>query len=287
MGNFDGVHIGHQAMIRHMVGKARALNAPAIVIVFEPQPAEFFVSEPPARLTTFAEKCEAMAPLGVDAVLCLTFDKAMADLSAEDFVKTILVDTLRVKHVLVGDDFRFGHDRAGDYALLSSLGEAFGFTSEAMQSIMGDGFRVSSTQVRATLKTGDFEAAARLLGRPYHITGRVVHGDERGRLLGYPTANIEPGRKVLPLRGVFAVKVQVLGREYKGMANVGTRPTVDGLKTLVEVNLFDFNESIYDQSINIIFCAKMREEQRFSSVDELKAQLNVDKTQVKAYFTHG
>lgn len=287
LGNFDGVHIGHQGMIRHIVGKASALKAPASVIVFEPQPAEFFSNQPPARLTTFTEKCHAMGPLGVDAVLCLTFDKAMAELSAEDFVKTILVDKLKVKHVLVGDDFRFGRDRTGDHALLSRLGEAFGFTTEAMHSIMGDGFRVSSTQVRAALSTGDFDTAARLLGRPYHMEGQVVHGDERGRLLGYPTANIDPGRKVLPLRGVFAVKVRVLGHEYEGMANVGTRPTVDGLKTLIEVNLFDFNESIYDQWINITFCAKMREEQRFSSVDELKAQLNLDKTQVKAYFTHG
>lgn len=287
LGNFDGVHIGHQAMIRRTVERAKSLNVPSIVIVFEPQPAEFFSGEPPARLTTFNEKCQAMAPLGVDAVLCLTFDNTMAELSAEDFVKTILVDKLKARHVLVGDDFRFGHARTGDHALLSRLGEAFGFTTEAMHSIMGDGFRVSSTQVRVALKAGDFETAARLLGRPYHIEGRVVHGDERGRLLGYPTANIEPSRLVLPLRGVFAVRVQVLGQAYEGMANVGTRPTVDGLKTLIEVNLFDFNETIYDQDITVIFCAKMRDEQRFSSIDELKAQLNLDKTQVKAYFTHG
>lgn len=287
LGNFDGVHIGHQAMIQHTADKAKSLNVHSIVIVFEPQPAEFFSPQPPARLTTFTEKCHAIELLGIDAVLCLNFDQALAELSAEDFVKTILVEKLNVKHVLVGDDFRFGHDRAGDYALLSRLGKAFGFTTEAMHSIMGDGLRVSSTQVRAALKAGDFEATTRLLGRPYHIEGQVIHGDERGRLLGYPTANLEPGRMVLPLSGVFAVKVQVLNHEYEGMANVGTRPTVDGLKTLIEVNLFDFNETIYDQWINIIFCEKMRDEQRFSSVDELKAQLNLDKTQVKAYFTHG
>jgi riboflavin kinase/FMN adenylyltransferase len=197
------------------------------------------------------------------------------------------VDKLQIKHILIGDDFRFGHQREGDRALLMKLGERFGFTTEAMHSIMGDGERVSSTQVRAALKAGDCEGASRLLGRPYTMIGVVVHGDERGRLLGYPTANLEPGRKVLPLKGVFAVKVHGLGSVYEGMANVGTRPTVDGLKTLIEVNLFAFNDTIYDKRIEIEFCNKVRDEQTFSSIDALKAQLALDKTQVKAYFTHG
>lgn len=287
LGNFDGVHIAHQAMIKAIVSQAQQAGVPSMVILFEPQPAEFFTNTPPARLSTLVEKCQVIESLGVDFVLCLSFDATLASMSAHEFVKTILVDKLKIKHILVGDDFRFGHQREGDYSLLSRLGEDFGFTTESMHSIMGDGLRVSSTGVREALKQGDFEAAARLLGRSYTMRGQVVHGDERGRLLGYPTANVEPGRKVLPVLGVFAVKVHGLGSVYRGMANVGTRPTVDGLKTLIEVNLFDFNDTLYDKNIEIEFCKKIRDEQRFPSVDALKAQLNLDKTQVEAYFTHG
>lgn len=288
LGNFDGVHRGHQRMLTQLVDQAKAQGKTSMVIVFEPQPQEFFSKTPPARLTTFEEKCAIFEELGVDCVFPLVFDEEMAALSAEDFVKNILVDTLHIGHILVGDDFRFGRERQGDLALLQQLGTQYGFTSEGLGSIIDGSERISSTAIRAALKEGDFEHANRLLGRPYSMRGVVQQGDQRGRLLGFPTANIDPNRRVLPLSGVFAVKVHGLGAtSVFGMANLGTRPTVDGLKTLLEVNLFDFDRTIYGQPIEVEFCHKIRNEQRFESLDALKAQISTDKTAVESYFHHG
>lgn len=288
IGNFDGVHRGHQLMVQDIVTQAKALNVPSLVMLFEPQPMEFFSENPPARITTLTEKCDVLSKLGLDAVLCLPFDEDFAEKPAEAFVKDILVDKLKVKHVLIGDDFRFGHKRTGDFALLKTLGEQYGFTTVSLASIIENNARISSTQVREALKQGDFDRAQALLGRPYVMKGQVIKGDQRGRLLGFPTANIAPARKTLPMSGVFAVKVHGLAGGPKfGMANLGTRPTLDGKRTLLEINIYDFDQDIYGQTIEVEFCQKIRDEQRFDSVDALRTQITQDKVAVEDYFQHG
>jgi riboflavin kinase / FMN adenylyltransferase len=288
LGNFDGVHLGHQAMIQTIVTLAKAQGCPSMVIVFEPQPQEYFSAHPPARLTHFDEKCAIFETLGVDYVLCLDFNAELARMSAEAFIQAILVEGLGIKHVLVGDDFKFGENRRGDLALLQRLGPVHGFTSEGLESIMVGVDRVSSTRIREALKAGQFAQAASWLGRPYRMSGRVERGDQRGRLLGYPTANINPGRLILPFSGVYAVKVYGLGSvPLVGMANLGTRPTVDGKKTLLEVHIFQFDQTIYGQALEIEFCHKIREEQRFESLADLTAQIQADHLAVESYFHHG
>jgi riboflavin kinase/FMN adenylyltransferase len=288
LGNFDGVHLAHQRMIQALVAQAHAWGVSSGVILFEPQPLEFFSELPPARLTSFEEKCQVLEGLGVDYVLRLEFNEAMAAMPAEAFVETVLVKALGVKHVLVGDDFRFGWQRQGDLALLTRLGTQHGFTTEGLASIMDGSDRISSTGVRQALKAGEFDRAARWLGRPYSMRGVVQHGDQRGRTLGYPTANLDPGRNPLPFTGVYAVKVHGLGpTPLLGMANLGTRPTVDGRKTLLEVNIFNFDQTIYGQGIEVEFCHKIRNEQRFESLDALKAQIHADHLAVESYFHHG
>lgn len=288
LGNFDGVHIGHQHMLETTMVKAQEQGCPSLVIVFEPQPLEYFSSTPPARITHFDEKCEQLAKFNPDYLLCLPFNAELANLSPEAFVQSLFVDTLGVQHVVVGDDFRFGKDRAGDFAGLEALGQAHGFTIQGVGSIMEGGQRVSSTRIREALASGDFPLAASLLNRPYAMAGTVQQGDKRGRQLGYPTANIDPQRRVLPLQGVFAVKVHGLGQQpLLGMANIGTRPTVDGRKTLLEVNIFNFDQDIYGQKLNIEFCHKIRNEQRFESLDALMAQIQADHLAVESYFHHG
>lgn len=287
LGNFDGVHLGHQQMVQTVVQMSKAAQHPSMVILFEPQPLEYFSPTPPARLTTLDEKCALFEPLGVDYVLCLDFNAALASQTAEAFITTVLGQALAVTHVLVGDDFRFGKDRQGDLALLNILGPQCGFTSSGLGSIMDEGVRVSSTGIREALAAGDFTRAQRWLGRPYTMRGVVQEGDKRGRLIGYPTANIAPGRVVVPFKGVYAVKVHGLDKTYWGMANLGTRPTVDGQKTLLEVHIFDFDEIIYGKSLEVEFCRKIRDEQRFSSLDALKTQIQADHIAVESYFHHG
>jgi riboflavin kinase/FMN adenylyltransferase len=275
-------------MVQLLVALAQEQACPSMVILFEPQPLEFFSPEPPARLTTFDEKCAALEPLGVDTVLCLDFNEALAQMPAETFVESLLVKALGVRHVLVGDDFRFGRGRAGDLALLEAMGKEHGFTSQGLGSIMDGSDRISSSAIRGALKAGNFEAAARWLGRPYTMQGVVQQGDQRGRTLGYPTANLDPGRISLPFTGVYAVRVQGLGPEaLEGMANLGTRPTVDGRKTLLEVHLFHFDQTIYGRNITVEFCHKIRDEQRFESLAALRAQLQADHLAVESYFHHG
>jgi len=288
LGNFDGVHLGHQAMLQKMVKQAKEQGCPSMVVVFEPQPLEYFSAHPPARLTNYQEKCAIFETLGVDLVLCLDFNAELARMSAEDFVKKILVEALGIRHILVGDDFKFGQNRQGDLALLQRLGPDHGFTSEGLESIMNGLERVSSTGIREALKAAQFERAAQGLGRPYSMRGLVERGDQRGRLLGYPTANIAPGRITLPFTGVYAVKVHGLeDQALLGMANLGTRPTVDGKKTLLEVNIFQFDQTLYGQSLEIEFCHKIREEQRFESLAALTAQIQADHLAVESYFHHG
>ncbi|MDH4276154.1 MAG: bifunctional riboflavin kinase/FAD synthetase [Gammaproteobacteria bacterium] len=284
IGNFDGVHRGHQAVLRLTRERAREHGAPSTVILFEPQPLEFFAAEnAPARLHRLREKLECLESLGLERVLCLRFNRALADMEAAHFVQRVLVQGLGVRHLIVGDDFHFGHRRQGNFALLQTIGAQVGFAVEATPSLTLDEHRVSSTAIRDALQVGDLDAAARLLGRPYRIGGHVVRGDQRGRTLGFPTANVLLKRRVVPVRGVFAVRVHCLGpTSLPAMANIGNRPTVGGVRTQLEVHLFDISQDLYGRYIEVEFVRYLRPEQRFQSLDALKSQLALDEGAARA-----
>ncbi len=286
IGNFDGVHRGHRHVIEHLAAHGRRLGLPVTLVTFEPQPAEFFAPDrAPPRLTRLREKLELLARLPVDRVLCLRFDARLARLPAPDFVRRVLVEGLAVRHVVVGEDFRFGHRRQGDLALLQRLGEAHGYTVEAAPTLLDHGQRISSTAIRAALAGGELQLAERLLGRPYHLSGRVAHGDRRGRALGFPTAKPHPPRRRLPLRGVFVVEAVGLPEGPRpGVANVGTRPTVDGQRALLEVHLLDFAGDLYGRHLQIRFLHFIRPERRFPDLDALRRQIDQDVKVARRYF---
>lgn len=286
IGNFDGVHKGHLALLAKLIETARKLQLPATVIIFEPQPIEFFQPQKPiARLMRLREKFFALAAAGVDRVLVLHFNEKLAAITPENFVKEILVEHLNVKHVIVGDDFRFGHKRAGDFNFLQNAGKTAGFTVEAMPTFLFNDVRVSSTRVREALMNFDFEKIMQLLGRPYSMMGRIVHGNKRGRMIGFPTANIYLHRAMSAVQGVFVVKMKIANAVFAGVANVGIRPTVDGTRTLLEVHLFNFAEDIYGKQVEVEFLKKIRDEKRFDNVDILKAQIWKDAEVAREY--HG
>lgn len=290
IGNFDGVHLGHQAVIRQVMHKAKELGLPVVVITFEPQPQEFFrPDDVPARLTRFREKLLVLESLFVDRVLCLRFNRHLASLTADEFVQRILVNGLGVKYLVVGDDFKFGRDRSGDFEYLQSIGPELGFEVSDTDSFSFAGERVSSTGIRTALETGDLLLAKQMLGRDYGMCGRVAHGDKRGRTIGFPTANIYLHRKSSPLYGVYSVQLhskhpKIGGRVVNGIANVGQRPTVGGTRTLLEVHLFDFEADIYGAYVDVTFLQKIRDEHRFESFEALKAQIVRDVEQAKAFF---
>ena len=286
IGNFDGVHLGHQAVLRRLKEGARALRVPAVVMLFEPQPLEHFRPEAaPARLMRLREKLTALREQGVDRVLCVRFDARFAGLSAEAFMERVLRDRLGARLVLVGEDFRFGAGRRGDIELLRAAGPALGFAVETAPTFALDGERVSSTRVRAALAAGELETAARLLGRPYRICGRVAHGDKLGRTLGVPTANIRLLRRRAPLHGIFVVELEGMEpRALPGVASVGTRPTVDGTTLLLEVHLLDFDRDIYGAQVAVEFRRRLRDERRFESLEALRAQMRRDIEQARDYF---
>lgn len=290
LGSFDGVHLGHQEVIRRTIMKAREQGLPSTVITSEPLPREFFAPETaPPRLTRLREKLAVFAQLGVDRVLCLRFNAALAGLPAEMFVENILVNGLGVAHVVVGDDTRFGQNRRGDFQLLQTLGLRFGFTVERIATFSRTGERVSSTRIRDALAAGDMQSAAGLLGRPYPMSGRVAHGDKRGRALGYPTANIHLKRRQTPLMGIFAVEVAFCddpeaGR-LPGIASIGVRPTFGGGQCLLEVHLFDFDRDIYGRHVDVYFLHKLRDERRFETVEALVAQMHHDAEQARKFLS--
>ena len=287
IGNFDGVHLGHRAMIARLTEVARRQELPVAVMTFEPQPQEFFApDQAPARLTPLHDKLEILRDCGVDRVYVCRFDYAFAQLAADAFVSRILHDGLAVRWLLVGDDFRFGARRAGDITLLKALASSNGFEVESMPSVVAVGERVSSTAIRKRLEQGDLIGTQQLLGRPYAITGRVVDGDKLGARIGYPTANVQLKRSKAPLSGIFVVEVDGLGPEpLPGVASLGVRPTVKerGRPTL-EVHLFDFDTRIYGRRIGVRFLKKLRDEQKFADVDALVAQMDKDATAARDYF---
>lgn len=288
IGNFDGVHKGHQTLIEALMTASCELKLPSVLLTFEPNPVEFFSPQAQMpRLMRFSEKWQVIEKYGVDYFCCLRFNAALANLSAEDFVKKILVDQLRAKKIIIGDDFRFGAKRRGDAALLKSLGKTYGFTVDALPQSLYQNNRISSTRVRDALKTGDFETVSALTGRSFCLTGKVAYGDQIGRKIGFPTANIHLQRKQVPLMGIFVVLVHGLrDHALSGVASVGYRPTFNGKKIVLEVFLFDFDETIYSQRITVEFLFKIRDELYFNSVDELIVEIKKDVAVAKAYFRH-
>jgi riboflavin kinase/FMN adenylyltransferase len=286
LGNFDGVHLGHRQILDRLLQQARELRLPATVITTEPLPREFLAPhEAPPRLTRLREKFELLAAAGVDRMLLLRFDRHLAALRAECFVQDILVKALGVKAMVIGDDLKFGHQRHGDYMLLERMGRACSFGVQRLDSHLAEGQRISSTLIRAALQQGELARAARLLGRPYHMSGRVVHGDKRGRDLGFPTANILLQRRRPPLTGIFAVEVAGLGQQaLPAVASVGYRPTFGGGDCLLEAYIFDFKADIYGRHLQVRFLRKLREERRFETVPALVEQMQRDAEQAKAFF---
>lgn len=277
IGKFDGVHLGHQAVLRNLVIQAKNLGLPSTVMVFEPQPEEVFTpNDAPARLSRLRDKYEQLRLLGVDRLLCIKFDKAFASQSARYFIEHLLVDKLGIKFLVVGDDFRFGKDRQGDFALLQRKSEQYAYQVVSTQSFRRKDCRISSTEIRAALANGDFDEAQAMLGRPFAIAGKVVHGEKRGRTIGFPTANVLLKRCKTPINGVFAVKVRTGDAYLNGVANVGVRPTVDGVRSQLEVYIFDFNSQIYGQYIQVEFYKKLRNEIKFASFEQLKKQIELD-----------
>lgn len=290
IGNFDGVHLGHQTLVRRLAEEGHRLGLPVAIVLFEPQPREFFEKDQsPPRLMRLSEKLARLADLPVDWVLLLRFDAQLANLAPEDFVRRILAERLHVRHLIVGDDFRFGRGRSGDHELLCRLGRLHGFTVSDTESVTVDGVRVSSTRVREALWQGDMAGAARLLGRPYVLRGRVVHGDQLGRRLGFPTANIELRRENIPVQGVFAVTMSGISAEaWPGVANIGIRPTVSGnRKAMLETHLFDFSGDLYGRRVEVHLHHKLRDEMRFADLEDLKEQIARDAAAARSYFAAG
>jgi len=284
IGNFDGLHLGHKSIIERVKTAARQHQCPATLITFEPYPQEVLRPDPAiARLTRFREKVELLMQWELDQLVCLRFNTKLAQLEAEQFIESVLVKKLAIQHLIVGDDFRFGRQRRGDFDMLARCGEALGYSIENTPTFTIQDERVSSTRVRESLKQADIPLVRELLGRDYSMSGRVAHGDKRGRTIGFPTANIHLHRKSVPVQGVYAVRLEGLSKQdIAGIANVGTRPTVDGTKSLLEVHLFNFNDDIYGKHVKINFTAFIRHEQRFDGLDALKQQIAIDCDKARA-----
>lgn len=287
LGNFDGVHLGHQNLINTLRQKANRFNLPLIVILFEPQPREYFqLNQAPARLSSLREKLEVLAGCQIDYVYCFKFDAKLAQTTAIDFARTYLFSMLKVKHLVVGADFRFGKNREGDVGLLKNLSTEYGCEVQIYSNFCIGGNRVSSTQIRTALQQGHMDLAAQYLGRTYTLCGKVIHGDGRGRQWGIPTANLKLQRFVLPIQGVFVVRARCGSNSLFGVANVGCRPTVDGTKNSLEVHLFDFDQILYGELMQVFFLHKLRDEVKFTSIEALIEQIHQDIARAKKYITN-
>ena len=288
IGNFDGVHLGHQDILAQVRESAHDNGVLSCVMVFEPLPREFFFrasdapENQPARIQTFRDKLEALDQAGVDQVLCLAFNDGLRSLTADQFIQQVLVDGLAIRHLVVGDDFRFGCDRRGNFSSLRKAGEQYGFTVDHTRTVIVNEERVSSTRVRELLAESRFADAAVLLGRPFTISGRVNHGQKLGRQLGVPTANLLIGRRHCPVQGVYAVRVHGLSQIHSGVANIGTRPTVSGAGERLEVHLLDFDGDLYGRRIQVEFVDKIRGEQKFNQLDDLKQAISNDIARARA-----
>lgn len=290
LGNFDGVHHGHQMLLSHLNAKRDELGYPSVLVTFEPQPREYFRGEAvPARLTRFREKVRLLERTGIDRVLCLPFNRRLAEMPAEAVIDDLLVQRMGVQYVVIGDDFRFGKEARGDYAMMEEAGVRHGFGVSHMGTLTFKHGRVSSTRIREGLAAGDFATAERLLGHEYFIMGRVVYGRQLGRTLEFPTANIRLQRYQAAINGVFVVQAALPdGEVIGGVANIGMRPTVNGTEPLLEVHLFDFDRDIYGALLTVTFRAKVRDEQTFDGLPALQAQIGRDAEYAKAWLQqHG
>jgi riboflavin kinase/FMN adenylyltransferase len=277
IGAFDGLHLGHRALVRHAVARARDSALPAVALSFEPLPREFFSRDlPPPRLTLARGKYEGLRALGADSVGLLRFDGRLSAMSAEEFVRKLLIGRLGAREVWIGPDFRFGHRRGGDLTLLKQMGRELGFSADEIEPVLLQGERVSSTRIREALRGGDFTDASRLLGRAYSIGGRVVRGKQLGRTLGFPTANLR-FPKVPALSGIYATWVHGVGDSpHASVSSFGTRPTVDGIEPLLEAHLFDYDGDLYGRHIEVEFVAKLRDELKFPDLPSLTEQMQRD-----------
>jgi riboflavin kinase/FMN adenylyltransferase len=283
IGNFDGLHKGHKAVIQHVEWQAQALDLPATVISFEPLPIEFFRTPPPPRIYALRDKLRLLQEMQVERFACLRFNQQLANMEAEAFVQHVLLDALKVRYLVVGDDFRFGKGRRGDYHLLQSMGAEHGMRVVDTPTFLHDDERISSTRIRLALSTAELELAAELLGKPYRVSGRVRHGDKRGRTIGFPTLNMRVPQHIALRKGVYAVKVYGLGEQpINGVANLGARPTVHGVENRLEAHLFDFNQQVYGKHICVEPQAFLRDEMKFASFDDLKIQIARDAEQARA-----
>lgn len=288
IGNFDGVHLGHQAVLAKVVAIARQMHLPSCVMLFEPQPLELFRGDAaPARLTRFREKYVALTSLGIDRLLVVPFTPHFASLEPEQFIQQLLLRQLGVEQLIVGDDFRFGKARQGNFELLSLAAAQHQFGLCSTSSLLLGEQRVSSTLIRQALAEDNLQLAADMLGRPFSLTGRVRHGRKLGRDLGFPTANVFLYRKTLPVAGVYAVTANTSFGQFQGVANIGNRPTVQGKRQQLETHLLDFDGNLYGSQIEVVLKHKLRQEQRFAGLDELKQQIAADVVAAKHYFQHG
>ena len=286
IGNFDGVHLGHSAILSRVKALAAEYQSPAGIMIFEPQPREFFAAETaPGRIGRLRDKVRLLQGQGIDFVLCLPFNPKLQQLTAESFCQQILLQGLSVRHLVVGDDFRFGCDRHGDFSYLQQFGERHQFEVENTPSVLNTaGQRISSTLVRQALERGDVRSAEDNMGHAMTLSGRVVHGQQLGRTLGFPTANIHLKGIKSALAGVYAVTLQLQGVSHQGVANIGVRPTVQGKTPILEVHLFDFNGDLYDQYVQVTFCQFIRAERKMASLQELEQQIQCDKEEAIRFF---
>ncbi len=278
IGNFDGVHLGHQKVLEQVSAQAKQLGLPSVVMTFEPQPMELFAKEKsPARLTRLRDKFVQLSKLNIDRLLCVNFNHQFANIEADVFIRDLLVDRLGVKFLVIGDDFCFGRGRIGDFAMLQQAGQELGFAVVNTHSFCLESSRVSSTAIRVALASDDLALAQQMLGRDYSIAGRVSHGRKLGRTIGFPTANIPLKRCVSPVSGVYVVEAIGLGNTpVGGVANIGQRPTVNGVRQQLEVHLFGFNGNLYGKQLEVSLLHKLRDERKFESFDALKQQIESD-----------
>ncbi len=278
IGAYDGLHLGHRHLLDRVMAAAKEKGMPSVVMSFEPTPNEFFqASKPPARLMRFREKFEALEASGIDIFYCPRFSQAMREMSAADFIRRMLIQGLNMRSLVVGDDFRFARKREGGLAQLQQSAALLEYSVDQVPSVISDGIRVSSTAIREACEAGQIERATALLGRPYRMSGKIIAGEKLGKTLGFPTANVDLRRRQSPVMGIYAVRVQGLpGGSRDGVASVGSRPTFNGSKPLLEVFLFDFDEDIYGKYIHVDFVAHLRSQKKYDLVDDLVAQMHVD-----------
>ncbi|NBQ34010.1 MAG: bifunctional riboflavin kinase/FAD synthetase [Gammaproteobacteria bacterium] len=283
IGNFDGIHLGHQKIIAQLKEHAEKLKVPSVVISFNPTPQNFFGADH-AVLSSYEEKDFFLSSLGINYHLVINFNKKFSNINAQTFIEEFLLRKLNIKHCLIGDDFRFGKNRVGNFSLLQENGDKHGFAVEETATIKHNQIRISSTRIRECLQQNNLEETKKLLGRSYSISGKIVRGQQRGRTINFPTINILPNRSKSPVSGVFAVKVKLSGQTYFGICNAGHKPTVNGREFLFETHIFDFEKDVYEQFAEIVFLKHVRPEKKFNSFAELKDQIEKDVIEAKKFF---